>query len=130
MPIDVFCSHALFWIIADRVLRPLAQEPGSEAALACGESGARVFKLLLDRAEWLGNPADAVRAVTWELVFSLRHEVSELVRDVRPVTFDIGGVTGLIGGVEPCRRRKLSIPLVTPCATFGWAQAVNHAMQL
>eukprot|EP00903_Cladosiphon_okamuranus_P020530 g18844.t1 len=59
-----------------RALKPLAEEPGGEAALAAGEGGARAFRLLMERAsEWVGAPAEGVRAVTWELLFGLRHDV-------------------------------------------------------
>ena len=60
-----------------RALKPLAEEPAGEAALAAGEGGARAFRLLVERAsEWVGAPAEGVRAVTWELLFGLRHDVS------------------------------------------------------
>ncbi|CAN0184326.1 unnamed protein product [Hapterophycus canaliculatus] len=59
-----------------RALKPLAEEPAGEAALAAGEGGKRAFELLVKRAsEWVATPAEGVRAVTWELLFGLRHEV-------------------------------------------------------
>lgn len=55
----------------------MAEEPAGDAALAVGEGGARAFRLLMERAsEWVGSPAEGVRAVTWELLFGLRHDVS------------------------------------------------------
>lgn len=51
-------------------------EPAGDAAMAAGEGGARAFRLLLERAaDWLGGAAEGVRAVTWELMFGLRHDV-------------------------------------------------------
>lgn len=59
-----------------RALKPLAEEPAGEAALAAGEGGARAFRMLVERAsEWVGAPSEGVRAVTWELLFGLRHDV-------------------------------------------------------
>lgn len=59
-----------------RALKPLAEQPSGEAAIASGEGAARAFGLLVERgAEWLSSPADRVRAVTWGLLFGLRHEV-------------------------------------------------------
>ena len=48
------------------------------AALAAGEGGARAFRLLVERGSGCfgGGAADGVRAVTWELLFGLRHDVS------------------------------------------------------
>ncbi|CAN0315153.1 unnamed protein product [Ectocarpus fasciculatus] len=58
-----------------RALKPLAEEPSGEAALAAGEGGARAFRMLAERAsEWVGAPSEGVRAVTWELLFGLRHD--------------------------------------------------------
>lgn len=62
-------------LLPARALRPLAEQPASEAALAVGEGGARAFKLLLDKSEWLAGEVDGIRAVTWELLFGLRQEV-------------------------------------------------------
>ncbi|CAN0252371.1 unnamed protein product, partial [Laminaria digitata] len=59
-----------------RALKPLASDPAGEAALAAGEGGARAFRLLVERGSGCLGAADGVRAVTWELLFGLRHDVS------------------------------------------------------
>lgn len=66
---------ALIPLLIGRALRPLAEQPGSESALAGGEGAARAFRLLMEKQEWVGGAVEGVRTVTWELLFGLRHEV-------------------------------------------------------
>ncbi|CAN0012468.1 unnamed protein product [Scytosiphon promiscuus] len=86
-----------------RALKPLAEEPAGEAALAAGEGGRRAFELLVKRAsEWVAAPAEGVRAVTWELLFGLRHEVktddsftfARAIKRLRQAIEALGDVTG------------------------------------
>ncbi|CAN0156181.1 unnamed protein product [Pylaiella littoralis] len=86
-----------------RALKPLAEEPGGDAALAAGEGGARAFRLLLERApEWVAAPAERVRAVTWELLFGLRHDAktddsftfARSIKRLRQAIEALGDVTG------------------------------------
>ncbi|CAB1119363.1 unnamed protein product [Ectocarpus sp. CCAP 1310/34] len=86
-----------------RALKPLAEEPAGEAALAAGEGGARAFRKLAERAsEWVAAPSEGVRAVTWELLFGLRHDTktddsftfARAIKRLREAIEALGDVTG------------------------------------
>ncbi|CAM9987314.1 unnamed protein product, partial [Ectocarpus sp. 13 AM-2016] len=86
-----------------RALKPLAEEPAGEAALAAGEGGARSFRNLAERAsEWVATPLEGVRAVTWELLFGLRHDTktddsftfARAIKRLREAIEALGDVTG------------------------------------
>ncbi|CAM9615471.1 unnamed protein product [Ectocarpus sp. 4 AP-2014] len=86
-----------------RALKPLAEEPAGEAALAAGEGGARAFRKLAERAsEWVAAPSERVRAVTWELLFGLRHDTktddsftfARAIKRLREAIEALGDVTG------------------------------------
>ncbi|CAN0331415.1 unnamed protein product, partial [Ectocarpus sp. 8 AP-2014] len=86
-----------------RALKPLAEEPAGDAALAAGEGGARAFRKLAERAsEWVGSPSEGVRAVTWELLFGLRHDTktddsftfARAIKRLREAIEALGDVTG------------------------------------
>eukprot|EP00904_Undaria_pinnatifida_P005504 jgi/Undpi1/2083/HiC_scaffold_12.g05469.m1 len=93
-----------------RALKPLASDPGGVAALAAGEGGARAFRLLVERGSGCfgGGAADGVRAVTWELLFGLRHDVktddsfqfARAIKRLRQAIEALGDATGTIDAID------------------------------